>query len=161
MIKAMKLSRFFCALKTLRGWLFGVLAILALPPVSATSAETLVRLPDGETTVLGGYRTYLIDPTNRYDHGVLGDRIEAGGFVVEKGSRRFVYRLPDDAVFEDLRVRIYDLDGDDVPEMIVIKSYLQRGSTIAIYRLQGDAIVPVAESAATSLAQYPRCRKTD
>ncbi|MGL4440696.1 MAG: hypothetical protein ACRCUE_15635, partial [Bosea sp. (in: a-proteobacteria)] len=40
-------------------------------------------LPDGEVSRHGSFSARLIDPTERYDHGVLGDAIEAGGFMVE------------------------------------------------------------------------------
>jgi hypothetical protein len=66
---------------------------------------------------------------------------------VEKNGRRLLYRLGDDAVFEDLRVRLVDLDGDRRPEAIVVKSYLARGAAIAVYRIGDDRIAPLAESA--------------
>lgn len=111
-------------------------------------AEPLGRLPDGEVTTSGEWSAYLIDPVTRYDHGVLGDAIEAGGFAVERKGLRRVLRLDAGAVFEDRRVRLADLDGDGVPEAVVIKSYLDRGSAIAVYRLGPDGITPFAESAA-------------
>lgn len=110
--------------------------------------EHLVPLPDTEISKSGRFTAWLIDPTTRYDHGVLGDAIEAGGFVVERSGKRLVYRLPPDAVFEDRRVRLADLDGDGVPEAIVVKAYLQRGAAIAVYRILPDRIEPLAESAA-------------
>jgi hypothetical protein len=123
---------------------FIALAAAALP---APAAE-LRRLPDGETVSVGGLAAYLVDPTARYDHGVLGDAIEAGGFAVERDGRRLTYRLPEDAVFEDRRVRLGDLDGDGTPEAIVVKSYLQRGAAIAVYALRAESIEPLAESPA-------------
>lgn len=110
--------------------------------------ERHVALPDTETSKSGSFTAWLIDPTTRYAHGVLGDAIEAGGFVVERSGKRLVYRLPSDAVFEDRRVRLADLDGDGVPEAIVVKAYLQRGAAIAVYRILPDRIEPLAESAA-------------
>jgi hypothetical protein len=106
------------------------------------------RLPDGEATRAGNLVAYLIDPTTRYDHAVLGDAIEAGGFAVETKNGRLVYRLGDDAVFEDRRVRLVDLDRDGRPEAIIIKSYLRRGAAVAIYRILADRIEPLAESPA-------------
>ncbi len=105
-------------------------------------------LPDTEITKSGVFRAWLIDPTTRYDHGVLGDAVEAGGFIVENAGRRLVFTLPHEAVFEDRRVRLADLDGDGVPEAIVVKSYLQRGAAIAVYRIRRDRIEPLAESEA-------------
>ncbi len=111
-------------------------------------AEPLSRLPDGEVTKSGEWSAYLIDPVTRYRHGVLGDAIEAGGFAIERRGLRLVLRLDAGAVFEDRRVRLDDLDGDGTPEAIIIKSYLDRGSAIAVYRLSPEGITPLAETGA-------------
>ncbi len=71
-------------------------------------------LPDG-ALAHGGKdirRAWLADPTTRYDHGVLGDKIEAGSVVVETrdGTRHTVHAGPD-AVFEDLRLRLADFEA--------------------------------------------------
>ena len=120
-----------------------VAALLGMAPVQG---ETLRRLPDGEITRFGAITAYLIDPTTRYDHGILGDAIEAAGFAVERAGRRLIYRLGSDAVFEDRRVRLVDLDGDGQPEAVIVKSYLRRGAAIAVYRIERDGIVALAES---------------
>lgn len=105
-------------------------------------------LPDTEISVSGPFKAWLIQPTTRYNHAVLGDGVEAGGFVVEQGQKRLVFTLPSDAVFEDRRVRLADLDGDGVPEAIIVKAYLERGAAIAVYRILKDRIEPLAESSA-------------
>lgn len=110
-------------------------------------ADEVSRLPDGEVATQGGVTAYLVAPTRRYDHAVLGDAIEAGGFAAETGGRRLVYRLGADAVFEDRRVRLADLDGDGAPEAVLVKSYLDRGSAIAVFRIMPAGIAPLAESA--------------
>jgi hypothetical protein len=125
-----------------------VVAALALAPFASVQAADPARLPDGEITQFGAFTAYLIEPTTRYDHGILGDAIEAGGFAVEHNGRRLVYRLPPDAVFEDLRVRLADLDGDGKPEAIVVKSYLKRGSALAAFSIGQDGIKPLAEGPA-------------
>ncbi len=120
-----------------------------LPALPALAAEGAVRrLPDGETTSASGAEAWLIDPTTRYDHAVLGDAIEAGGFAVKVGGRLMTYRLGDEAVFEDRRIRLADIDGDGRPEAIVVKAYLARGAAIAVYRIHRDRIEPLAESPA-------------
>lgn len=92
-------------------------------------------LPDGRVAI--GNRdiaqAWLAEPTDRYDHGVLGDKIEAGSLVIElrDGSRQTI-RLKDDAVFEDLAPRLADLDGDGHDEIVVVKSYLKRGAALAV-----------------------------
>jgi hypothetical protein len=105
------------------------------------------RLPDTETTRAAGLSAWLTDPTTRYAHAVLGDAIEAGGFAVEQAGRQFHVTLPEEAVFEDRRVRLEDIDGDGRPEAIVVKSYLRRGAALAVYRIGPDGITPLAESA--------------
>jgi hypothetical protein len=92
-------------------------------------------LPDGRL-VAGTHdiaRVYLAEPTTRYDHGILGDKIEAGALVIEtRDGERHVVRLKHDAVFEDLEPRLADLDGDGHDEIVVVKSYLKRGSALAV-----------------------------
>lgn len=127
---------------------FAVAAALGLALPASVPAAAQTRLADGEVTRAGPFTAYLINPTTRYAHGVLGDAIEAGGFVVERAGRKLIYRLGEDAVFEDRRVRLLDLDGDGQPEAVIVKSYLQRGAALAVYRIRSDRIVPLAESAA-------------
>jgi hypothetical protein len=78
-------------------------------------------------------RAWLAEPTDRYDHGVLGDKIEAGSVVIEtRDGAQHSVRLRNDAVFEDLKPRIADLDRDGHDDVIVVKSYLKRGSALAV-----------------------------
>ncbi len=137
-----------CRCRSIGRVVAAVLVLGATLSPERVGAEPLSRLPDGEVTTSGDWSAYLIDPVTRYDHGVLGDAIEAGGFAVERKGLRQLLRLDAGAVFEDRRVRLADLDGDGVAEAIVIKSYLDRGSAIAVYRLGPEGITPLAESAA-------------
>jgi hypothetical protein len=90
-------------------------------------------------------RAWLADPTNRYDHGVLGDAIEAESVVVERrDGRRDVVTLSPDAVFEDLRPRIAPLGGSD--KVVVVKSYLGRGSALAVIGERDGRFEIVAET---------------
>ena len=96
-------------------------------------------LPDGR--VVSGTRdiarAWLAEPVTRYDHGVLGDRIEAGSLVIEgRDGKRQTVKLKDDAVFEDLQPRLADLDGDGRDEIVVVKSYIKRGSALAVIGLR-------------------------
>ena len=106
-------------------------------------------LPDGHIAV-GSHdiaRAWLAEPTPRYDHGILGDRIEAGSVVIEPrdGAPQAV-RLKPDAVFEDLRPRLADLDGDGHDEIVVVKSYLKRGSALAVIAARKGRYSIVAET---------------
>ena len=92
-------------------------------------------------------RAWLAEPTTRYDHGILGNKIEAGSLVIEKrdGTLQTV-RLKDDAVFEDLEPRLADLDGDGHDEIVVVKSYLKRGSSLAVIAERNGKYEIVAET---------------
>ncbi|MCO6186490.1 hypothetical protein [Rhizobium sp. L1K21] len=110
------------------------------------------RLPDTEITQYQGTAAWLIDPVGRYKHGILGDAVEAGGFQVQFHGKLHEYRLGNDAVFEDRRVRLADLTGDGTPEAIVVKSYLDKGAAIAVYKLTEKGIEPLAESEPIGMA---------
>ncbi|CAN5339962.1 hypothetical protein BH11PSE4_BH11PSE4_04600 [soil metagenome] len=103
----------------------------AKPPVRP--ALPAGALADGRMATSAGpvAKTWLADPTGRYDHGVLGDAIEAGSLVIERrDGKRGKVTLGADAVFEDLTPRIADIGGID--RIVVVKSYLARGSALAV-----------------------------
>ena len=92
-------------------------------------------------------RAWLAEPTTRYDHGILGNKIEAGALVIEmRDGKLQTVRLGDDAVFEDLQPRLADLDGDGRDEIIVVKSYLKRGSALAVIADRKGRYEVVAET---------------
>ncbi len=106
-------------------------------------------LPDGKvvTGTRDIARVWLAEPTTRYDHGILGDKIEAGSLAIEtRDGKRHTVRLKDDAVFEDLEPRLADLDGDGHDEIIVVKSYLKRGSSLAVIAERKGKYEIVAET---------------
>ena len=79
---------------------------------------------------------WLSDATDRYGHAVLGDRLEAAAVTVRLSDGR-MERLEAgaDAVVEDLVPRLSDLDGDGVDEIVLVKSYLDRGAALAVIGL--------------------------
>lgn len=102
-------------------------------------------LPDGRLAVGAAHvaRAWLAAPTGRYDHGVLGDAIEAGSLMIERrDGRRGSVKPGRDAVFEDLVPRIASIDGRDW--IIVVKSYLDRGSALAV--VDTDSMTIAAET---------------
>ena len=115
------------------------------PPVPAKG------LPDGR--VASGAkdiaRAWLAEPTRRYGHGVLGDAVEAASLVIERrsGSTDTV-RAGNDAVFEDLEPRIVDLDGDGREEVVVVRSYLKKGSALAVVGTRQGKAAVLAETPA-------------
>ena len=86
-------------------------------------------------------------PTTRYDHGVLGDKIEGGALVVQQASgRTHTFRLSPLEVFEDIAPRIADLDGDGVSEVVTILSALPGGASIAVFAMNGDMLEKIVST---------------
>jgi hypothetical protein len=118
-----------------------------LVPASPPDRPKLPRdaLPDGRVIVGTAQvaRAWLAAPTSRYDHGVLGDAIEAGSLVIERrDGRHGSVTLGRDAVFEDISPRIASIDGRDW--IVVVKSYLDRGSALAV--IDADRMTIAAET---------------
>ena len=102
-------------------------------------------LPDGRVATSNGAiaRAWLAQPTDRYRHGVLGDAIEAGSVVIARSDGRTgAVSSGANAVFEDLSPRIATLDGVD--RIVVVKSYLDRGSALAV--IDAGAMKIIAET---------------
>jgi len=124
-------------------------ATLAFIDKPAKSELPEGALPDGRiaTGTRDIARVWLADPTTRYDHGILGDKIEAGALMIEmRDGKLQTVRLGDDTVFEDLEPRLADLDGDGRDEIIVVKSYLKRGSALAVIADRKGRYEVVAET---------------
>jgi hypothetical protein len=118
-----------------------------LEPVRPSDRPTVPAgaLPDARVATGTGNvaRAWLSDPTQRYRHGVLGDAIEAGSLVIERrDGRRGAVRLGADAAFEDIEPRIATIDGAE--RVVVVKSYLDRGSALAV--VDPDSATIVAET---------------
>jgi hypothetical protein len=114
------------------------------PPSKLDNALPDGRVVSGDRDVA---RAWLAEPTTRYDHGILGDKIEAGSLVIEtRDGKIHTLRLKTNAVFEDLEPRLADLDGDGHDEIIVVKSYLKRGSALAVVALRKGRYEIVAET---------------
>lgn len=116
--------------------------------VAATLAADVPPPPlrEGEITRAGEVTAYLTHPTEIYKHGVTGKPIEAAGFAIERAGKRLEVTLPADQVFEDRRVRLMDVDSDGVAEAILVKSTLEKGAAIAVYKLGKAKIETLAET---------------
>jgi hypothetical protein len=118
----------------------------------AAQAAAGEPLPDGalpDAVVAAGdgpvRRAWLAEPTDRYGHGILGDRIEAGALMAELADGRTLgLRLPRSSVFEDRYVRLADFNGDGVDEMVVVESDLREGAALAIYGVREGRLQLVA-----------------
>ena len=106
-------------------------------------------LPDGEIITGPGYlrRAWLSDPTDRYDHGVLGDRLEAGAVVAMTADRReLVFSLDGGSVFEDRFPRLVDITGDGRREILLVRSYLDRGAALIVLGAIDNRLQVLAET---------------
>jgi len=81
------------------------------------------------------------EPTDRYPHGALGDRIEYGtlNVVAANGSSHSV-RLEDGSVFEDIAPRLADIDGDGQREAWVIRANARDGARLEAYAIVDGAL---------------------
>lgn len=90
---------------------------------------------------------WLAEPTGRYRHFVLGAQYEAASLKVAlRDGRTLTLRLPATSVFEDRRPRLADLDGDGRDEVVVVRSYLDRGAALAVVGVRGGKLGIVAET---------------
>lgn len=109
-------------------------AALLAAPASASAQDALA-----EQSVV---EAQLVQPTARYVHAVLGDRLEWGGLAITYKQcarcrgldlRRVVVTLPATRVFEDVEARVVDADGDGLHEVLVVEADLRLGASLAIY----------------------------
>jgi len=99
-------------------------------------------LPDGRLVRTGGRVFALAGVTGRYDHGVLGDGLEAGAaVVVDAEDWRVEHRIDvAPAVVEGIAPLAADVEGDGEPEVIVTLSDADRGARVAAFGLDGGRI---------------------
>ena len=92
--------------------------------------------PDGSLDVT------LTDPTDRYGHGVLGDRIEAAGFEIRDRCTDEVTNVslaaPD--VVEGTSALLGDADGDGIHDILVTLANGDDGARLALFRLDGTRL---------------------
>lgn len=117
----------------MRIWAACLAVVMALPVAAQESRSNILG------AAYGG-------PTDRYDHGILGDAIEWGTLefsldmcpecaLMKRGSARIT--LPENRVFEDLEPRVVDLDNDGFNEVIVVETDLNLGARLAVYDMSG------------------------
>lgn len=121
----------------------GLCRVKAEPPRRTSAAD---GIPHGfVATGDGGIaRAWYTRPTDRYGHGVLGDRIEAGALAVVVDGKQYDHLLGNQHVFEDLAPRIADLDGDGLDEVVAIRSDVGAGAALAVYRVGNNTLAEAA-----------------
>lgn len=126
---------------------------LALAPLPAPEEEIVPTPSDiiPHARIVQGARdiraAWFASPTERYGHGVLGDRIEAAALKVETASGEILsHELTADSVFEDLTPRLADIDGDGRDEIIAVRSYADRGAAVALFGIRDGQLIRLAES---------------
>ena len=86
----------------------------------------------------------LSDPTGKYDHGVLGDQLEAASItlIATQPEPTIVSRitLEENEVIEGIAPIWADMTGDNQPEIIVTVSDLNQGAGIVIFSENGERI---------------------
>lgn len=121
---------------------------LSGPPLK-TVADVISELKDNYTLLPEGQVAASIDssvfaqytdPTSRYDHGVMGDKIEGGGLVVFSSGVFHELSLDSDYVFEDIRPRLIDADQDGDLEILCIRTHVERGAGIVIYEISDNQL---------------------
>ena len=86
-------------------------------------------------------------PTRRYDHGILGDRIEGGSLSAkDHKGKLYTYKLSTNEVFEDLTPRLVDLNGDGRAEIVTIRSFLDAGASLAVFALRKNKLQLIAST---------------
>jgi hypothetical protein len=106
------------------------------------SVKTFVFLPENKIATSDDNSTTarFTDPTTRYNHNILGDNIEGGGLLVVRNGKTFYHKLPENQVFEDIQPRLNDLDKDGNWEIITILTHVERGASVAIFKIIGDSL---------------------
>ena len=94
-------------------------------------------LSNGESELL-----LLTDPSSDYDHGIVGDALEARGVSIvtisEEPKAKQILSLPAQTVIEGISAIWADLDGDGLREIIITQSNAQDGAQIAVYNNDGQ-----------------------
>ena len=113
---------------------------MALAALPAVACDYPGGPPDARPATADGAGVtwaYLSNATEIYDHGVLGDAIEASALralTTVNGPCDKVW-LGGTAVFEDVTPRIADVTGDGLNDIVVVETDLAKGAQLAVYGL--------------------------
>jgi hypothetical protein len=119
-------------------------------PVAPSDMIPHASVTRGENNIAAAW---LATATDRYNHGVLGDEIEAAAVAVQlRDGGVLRYDLPADSVFEDLTPRLHDMDGDGDDEIILVRSDLYGGAAVSILTVGAAGLEIFAEAYPIGLA---------
>lgn len=139
---------------------------LTTPVILPMSGRTAYVADDGDLVVIDGSKSIrlgvnalpdtriladefdrvlvLTDPTDRYGHGILGDRIEAAGITLieTQPALKVVHKIaiPAPEVIEGLSPIWVDLDGNKSREIIVTISDSRQGARLVVFDELGNRI---------------------
>lgn len=99
-------------------------------------------LPDGIVALSDDFAVALVQPTDRYPHGALGDRIEAAAVQVLgfAGDTRTTFGPEPPAVIEGISALVGDATGDGRPEILVTHSDADQGASLALWSPDGELL---------------------
>lgn len=144
--------------RAVRGALLAVCAWMAVPGASVAQSTGADGSADACTAGDGGIlrqACFLADPppARRYGHNILGATPEWGNLVLDwgtgadpsytDGAASLVMRL-EDGIFEDVAPRIFELDDDPLPEVMVVNSEHGRGARLLILDVNADGVQTIA-----------------
>lgn len=111
----------------LRGYRIVSLLLAALGGIPAAAADIVAAR--------------YIGPTDRYAHGVLGDRIEWSGLEATLADgARVRFEIADGSVFEDIAPRLADIDGDGDREAWTIRADATDGARLEAYGVENGEL---------------------
>lgn len=130
------------------------LSVVPASPPPLMTVNDPEKLPD--TDVASGdkniRKVWFTKPTRRYDHGVLGDAIEAASLKAELSDGKTVeFILPPTSVFEDRTPRLADINGDGRDEIIAVRSYLDSGAAVTLIGERSGQLEIIAEAPSIGL----------
>jgi hypothetical protein len=119
--------------------------IFDVAPKSSQSTVEVQALPDGRLLVDEQDRLiFLSEPTTRYDHGIMGDRLEAAAITrIDSNPSPEVAQtisVPENHVIEGIAPLWVDMTGDGRREIIVTQSGFAEGAQIVVYDESGDQL---------------------
>lgn len=120
------------------------------PPFAPEDLAAVARfsdpLPDTRVVSDGPIDLALTSPTDRYPHGVLGDRIEAGSIslIDEEGIESTPIVVDDIDAIEAVSPMVADVDGDGELDVLATVSNADDGARLVVYRRTGEVLAQSA-----------------